>query len=129
MMIIQYSILPTVQSEIRELKGEISHQSKRNFMLEKDLRFLDSKIALLINHKITIEVSHAWYHCIHVTTVTTACFLLWPPPNLYLRDPYPPPHLTSISGTLTLLPSTLVPGIPPHIVSPHPSKYPFYSTF
>lgn len=44
-----------VQTELRSLKAEISHQSKRNFKLEKDLRFLDSKIALLINHKISIE--------------------------------------------------------------------------
>ena len=47
----------TVQTELRSLKAEISHQGKKNFKLEKDLRFLDSKIALLINHKISIEVS------------------------------------------------------------------------
>ena len=47
----------TVQSEIYDLKDQISHQSKKNFKLERDLRFLDSKIALLINHKISIEVS------------------------------------------------------------------------
>lgn len=47
---------PTVQQEVLHLKDQISHQSRSNFKLEKDLRFLDSKIALLINHKITVEV-------------------------------------------------------------------------
>jgi len=44
-----------VHTELRTLKDEISHQSKKNFKLERDLRFLDSKIALLINHKISVE--------------------------------------------------------------------------
>lgn len=47
-----------VQHEILHHKDQISHQSKSNFKLEKDLRFLDSKIALLISHKITVEVSY-----------------------------------------------------------------------
>ena len=47
---------PAVQVKIRDLKSQISSQSKKNFTLDKDLRFLDSKIALLINHKISIEV-------------------------------------------------------------------------
>lgn len=46
-----------VQQEVLHLKDQISHQSRSNFKLEKDLRFLDSKIALLIAHKITAEVS------------------------------------------------------------------------
>jgi len=44
-----------IHTELRTLKDEISHQSKKNFKLERDLRFLDSKIALLINHKISVE--------------------------------------------------------------------------
>ncbi len=48
--------MSTVQQEVLHLKNQISHQSRNNFKLEKDLRFLDSKIALLINHKITAEV-------------------------------------------------------------------------
>ena len=47
-----------MQQEVLHLKDQISHQSRSNFKLEKDLRFLDSKIALLINHKITVEVSY-----------------------------------------------------------------------
>jgi len=46
-----------VQKELRQVKNEISQQSKRNFELENDLRFFDSKIAHLINHRITVEVS------------------------------------------------------------------------
>lgn len=45
-----------VQRDIQDLKNEISQQSKKNFKLDKDLRFFDSRIALLINHKITVEV-------------------------------------------------------------------------
>ncbi|XP_064394192.1 uncharacterized protein LOC135341540 isoform X2 [Halichondria panicea] len=44
-----------VQKEIQDLKNEISQQSKKNFKLDKDLRFFDARIALLINHKITVE--------------------------------------------------------------------------
>lgn len=45
----------SVQAELRKLKDRISQLSKENFKLEKDLKFLDSKIALLINHKISLE--------------------------------------------------------------------------
>lgn len=44
-----------VQQELRRVKNEISQQSKKNFELENDLRFFDSKIAHLINHRITVE--------------------------------------------------------------------------
>jgi len=47
----------SVQKELRQVKNDISQQSKRNFELENDLRFFDSKIAHLINHRITVEVS------------------------------------------------------------------------
>jgi Ras GTPase-activating-like protein IQGAP2/3 len=43
------------QVEIQQLKDKISSQSKENFKKEKDLRYLDSKIALLINHKISAD--------------------------------------------------------------------------
>jgi hypothetical protein len=45
-----------VQSQLRRLKDDITQLSKRNFKLEKDLKFFDSKIALLITHKISFEV-------------------------------------------------------------------------
>ena len=45
-----------VYKKLQQLKDDISHQSKKNFQLEKELRYLDSKIALLIGHKISIEV-------------------------------------------------------------------------
>ena len=35
---------------------EICKQCKKNFELEKEVRFFDQRIALLINHKITVEV-------------------------------------------------------------------------
>ena len=46
----------TVRKELQELKANISKQSKRNFELDRDVRFFDKRIALLINHRISVEV-------------------------------------------------------------------------
>ncbi|KAJ1964972.1 RasGAP protein, partial [Dispira parvispora] len=43
------------QRQLRELKSKISVQSKKNFVLEKDVRFLDSRIALLIQNRMALE--------------------------------------------------------------------------
>ena len=43
------------QKTLRNLKGKISAQSKRNFVLEKDVRYLDSRIALLIQNRLRLE--------------------------------------------------------------------------
>ena len=43
------------QKYLRELKGKISVQSKKNFVLEKDVRYLDSRIALLIQNRMALE--------------------------------------------------------------------------
>ena len=43
------------QKILRDLKSRISSQSKKNFVLEKDVRFLDSRIALLIQNRMAIE--------------------------------------------------------------------------
>lgn len=47
--------LAKAQKHLRELKTNISEQSKRNFVLEKDVRYLDGRIALLIQNKMGIE--------------------------------------------------------------------------
>ena len=47
--------LARAQKLLRDLKGKISTQSKRNFVLEKDVRYLDSRIALLIQNRLRIE--------------------------------------------------------------------------
>lgn len=47
--------LAKAQKHLRELKTNISEQSKKNFLLEKDVRYLDSRIALLIQNKMGIE--------------------------------------------------------------------------
>lgn len=44
-----------VRRQLRELKFDICKQCKKNFELEKDVRYFDQRIALLINHKITVE--------------------------------------------------------------------------
>lgn len=47
--------LARAQKALRDLKAKISTQSKRNFVLEKDVRYLDSRIALLIQNRLRIE--------------------------------------------------------------------------
>ena len=50
------------QKRLRDLKARISAQSKKNFVLERDVRFLDSRIALLIQNRMALdEVSLANY--------------------------------------------------------------------
>ncbi|KAI9929188.1 hypothetical protein ASPWEDRAFT_103490 [Aspergillus wentii DTO 134E9] len=47
--------LARAQKHLRELKSKISSQSKKNFVLEKDVRYLDSRIALLIQNRMALE--------------------------------------------------------------------------
>ncbi|KMU88144.1 ras-GAP [Coccidioides immitis H538.4] len=49
------SVLSFVSKALRELKLKISSQSKKNFVLEKDVRYLDSRIALLIQNRMALE--------------------------------------------------------------------------
>ncbi|CAO0792635.1 unnamed protein product [Mucor circinelloides] len=50
--------LANVQKTLRELKSNISTQSKNNFLLERDVRFLDSRIALLIQNRMALDEQH-----------------------------------------------------------------------
>lgn len=45
----------TAQKRLRDLKGKISVQSKKNFVLERDVRYLDSRIALLIQNRMAAD--------------------------------------------------------------------------
>lgn len=47
--------LVKTQKKLHDLKGSISKQSRDNFLLEKDLRFLDSRIALLIENRKSLD--------------------------------------------------------------------------
>ncbi|MCJ1475135.1 glyceraldehyde-3-phosphate dehydrogenase 1 [Lambiella insularis] len=47
--------LAKAQKVLRDLKTKISSQSKKNFVLEKDVRYLDSRIALLIQNRMALE--------------------------------------------------------------------------
>ena len=49
---------PQAQKTLRDLKAKISSQSKKNFVLEKDVRYLDSRIALLIQNRMALEEVH-----------------------------------------------------------------------
>ena len=48
-------IVSAAQKVLRDLKSKISSQSKKNFVLEKDVRYLDSRIALLIQNRMALE--------------------------------------------------------------------------
>ncbi|KAL6721129.1 RasGAP protein [Lecanora helva] len=47
--------LARAQKTQRDYKAKISSQSKKNFVLEKDVRYLDSRIALLIQNRMALE--------------------------------------------------------------------------
>ncbi|KAK4545058.1 hypothetical protein LTR36_003609 [Oleoguttula mirabilis] len=47
--------LARAQKALRDLKSRISSQSKKNFVLEKDVRYLDSRIALLVQNRMALE--------------------------------------------------------------------------
>lgn len=47
--------LAKAQKILRDFKARISSQSKQNFVLEKDVRYLDSRIALLIQNRMALE--------------------------------------------------------------------------
>lgn len=48
-------LLAKDQTELNDLKKEISTQSKKNFTIEREIRNLDEKIALLIRNRISFE--------------------------------------------------------------------------
>lgn len=47
--------LSKAQKYLRQLKSRISEQSKKNFVLECDVRYLDSRIALLIQNRMALD--------------------------------------------------------------------------
>lgn len=55
-----------VQKTLRELKNNISTQSKNNFLLEKDVRFLDSRIALLIQNRMALDEVYVVGQCYNI---------------------------------------------------------------
>lgn len=48
-------IFAVAQKYLKDLKSRISTQSKRNYLLEKDVRYLDSRIALLIQNRMALD--------------------------------------------------------------------------
>ncbi|KAI8876151.1 Rho GTPase activation protein [Backusella circina FSU 941] len=50
--------LAKAQRRLRELKNKISTQSKKNFMRERDVRFLDARIGLLIQNRMALDEQH-----------------------------------------------------------------------
>ncbi|KAI8645360.1 Rho GTPase activation protein [Parasitella parasitica] len=50
--------LAQAQRRLRELKTKISSQSKKNFIRERDVRFLDARIGLLIQNRMALDEQH-----------------------------------------------------------------------
>lgn len=55
LLILSFRRATIAQKRLRELKSRISAQSKRNFVLERDVRFLDSRIGLLIQNRMALD--------------------------------------------------------------------------
>ena len=45
-------LMTLVEEECSKLKDKISEQSKNNFLLEKEVKYLDDRIALLVKNKL-----------------------------------------------------------------------------
>ncbi|KAI9255983.1 Rho GTPase activation protein [Sporodiniella umbellata] len=50
--------LAKAQRRLRDLKTQISTHSKKNFMRERDVRFLDARIGLLIQNRMALDEQH-----------------------------------------------------------------------
>ena len=50
-----FKCLSLAQKRLRDLKARISTQSKKNFVLERDVRYLDQRIALLIQNRMALD--------------------------------------------------------------------------
>jgi Ras GTPase-activating-like protein IQGAP2/3 len=64
--------LCAAQKILRELKSKISSQSKKNFVLEKDVRYLDSRIALLIQNRMALEEVRSDVHVLEQLLTSAA---------------------------------------------------------
>eukprot|EP00004_Rigifila_ramosa_P020322 TRINITY_DN5269_c0_g1_i1.p1 TRINITY_DN5269_c0_g1~~TRINITY_DN5269_c0_g1_i1.p1 ORF type:complete len:744 (-),score=223.33 TRINITY_DN5269_c0_g1_i1:77-2308(-) len=49
----------SLQQKVRTIKADISTESRKNYQLEKQIRVLDQKIALLVKNRITLEEAEA----------------------------------------------------------------------
>ncbi|KAJ2711366.1 RasGAP protein, partial [Coemansia spiralis] len=99
--------LSEAQRNLRELKGQISTQSKKNFLLERDVRYLDSRIALLIQNRMAAdEVKELSTHLEDVSQATNAYYpdseraQLYG--NLFFLLQNEPRHIASLTRLVTL---------------------------
>ncbi|OBZ72097.1 GTPase-activating protein [Grifola frondosa] len=84
--------LGRAQKRLRDLKSRISAQSKRNFVLERDVRFLDSRIGLLIQNRMALdEQNEVERHLeeVDATEVRTTTHRIPVPTGQLDRDRYP----------------------------------------
>ncbi|KAJ1727596.1 RasGAP protein [Coemansia biformis] len=99
--------LSEAQRNLRELKGHISAQSKKNFLLERDVRYLDSRIALLIQNRMAAdEVKELSSHLEDVSQATNDYYpdseraQLYG--NLFFLLQNEPRHIASLTRLVTL---------------------------
>ncbi|KAJ2849251.1 RasGAP protein [Coemansia brasiliensis] len=99
--------LSEAQRNLRELKGQISTQSKKNFLLERDVRYLDSRIALLIQNRMAAdEVKELSSHLEDINQATNDYYpdsdhmQLYG--NLFFLLQNEPRHIASLTRLVTL---------------------------
>ncbi|KAJ2618479.1 RasGAP protein, partial [Coemansia sp. RSA 1290] len=99
--------LSEAHRKLRELKGQISTQSKKNFLLERDVRYLDSRIALLIQNRMAAdEVKELSSHLEDVNQATNDYYpdsdhmQLYG--NLFFLLQNEPRHIASLTRLVTL---------------------------
>lgn len=97
----------TIDMEVKQtvggLKKEISTLSKKNFLLENDVRYLDSRIALLISNRMALdELDGAWdeQECMRSGTIDEKRLQQYS--NLFYLLVFEPRHLASMCSLVSM---------------------------
>ncbi|RXK38695.1 IQ domain-containing GTPase activating protein [Tremella mesenterica] len=98
--------LARAQRRLRDLKARISAQSKKNFVLERDVRYLDSRIALIIQNRIAAEEKN---HLAEALEEVDEEYGLWPDErkqsqysNLFFLLQSEPRHVATLCRLVSL---------------------------
>ncbi|KAJ1978387.1 RasGAP protein [Dimargaris cristalligena] len=98
--------LSKAQRRLRELKTKISVQSKKNFLLEKDVRFFDARIALLIQNRMALEEMREINSALEDTVVDDYVFpedrRMQLYGNLFFLLQSEPKHIAALTRLVTL---------------------------
>ncbi|WWC85874.1 uncharacterized protein L201_000741 [Kwoniella dendrophila CBS 6074] len=102
--------LARAQKRLRDLKSRISSQSKKNFVLERDVRYLDSRIALLIQNRMAADEKREVAETLENTNAEDELDMsLWPDErkmnqyaNLFFLLQSEPRHVASLCRLVSL---------------------------